>query len=184
LAQGKADLQSYGDRLSSENYRTRWDALEEIGSSPAAARPLVPLLIDHLKNKDDRPVTVQTLGKLGQIAEPALPALCSMLQETLKDPSPYDDNASLRPALMASIGNIKQTPQTTDILRLALKHPVSTVRYEAAHVLGLGGSIATPAIPDLEKLSTDHEYVGLYEYPYGKDVAASAALALQNLRTK
>ena len=153
----------------------------EKASNPAGAK-FVPILLDHLKGRKDTITTVQTLGRIGPGAKQALPSLCALLDEALKDPSPYDDNASLRPQLLTAIGLIGQTPQTTAVLRRALKHPVSTVRYETAHILGNGGKAARAAIPDLEALLSDHELVSLYMYPYGNDVAASAKLALENLK--
>lgn len=167
--------------LQNTNYRVRWDALEGAGKLGPEAKPFVPVLLEHLKKKNDVMTTVQTLGRIGTAAEAALPSLCLLLETALKDPSPYNENASLRPIILIAIAQIKQTPETTAVLRKALKHPVSTVRYEAAHVLGQGGQAAKAAIPDLQALKDDHEFVGLYVYPYGNDVAESAALALKNL---
>lgn len=175
-------VDEYTRELGDENSRVRWDSLRSARKLGAAAEPIVPLLIEHLSNKIDRLEVIITLGELGTVAKPALPKLCSMLDESLKDPSPYDDNASMRPIILTAIEKIGQNSDTTTVLRKALKHPVSTVRYRAAYVLGEGGSAAQPAIADLENLSSDHQYVGLYVYDHGKDVAESAALALKKLK--
>ena len=60
---------------------------------------------------------------------------------------------------------------------------VSTIRYFAAHALGDMGQEATVAIPDLETSLADHEYVGLYVYPHGKDVGEAAAQTLRKLQS-
>lgn len=167
--------------LNSPDYQTRWDALARVAKLHESAAEFAPAIIEHLSDSRDLYRTIQTLGEIGPPAEAAIPKLSVILDEELKNTDRFSKNASLKPCVMTALENIKQTAVTTEVLRKALKHPVSDVRYFAAHTLGKGGAAATPAIPELKALLNDHERPHLYMYPYGDDVAASSALALKSL---
>ncbi len=170
--------------LSHPDYQVRWKALEALAKLGPHAEPAVPALITRLKEDYDRYRAISVLGAIGPGAAPAVPALLDRLAYTLSvEDKLYRDESTEAIGIIETLAKIgPAAKEAVPLLRQALKDKVSTIRYFAAHALGEVGPAATVAIPDLEALRTDHDYVGLYVYPYGTDVGEVAAQTLRKLQ--
>ena len=180
-----SELNSYIRDLSDSNYQIRWKALEALAKLGPKAAPAVPTLIDRLEEKDDHYRAIDVLGAIGPAAVPAVPALLRHLEHDLsvKDKL-YKDESTNATGIIETLAEIGPTAkEAIPLLQQALKDENSTIRYFAAYALGEMGSAATVAIPDLKNLLIDHDYVGSYDYPYGKDVSEAAAQTLHQLGT-
>ena len=177
-------LNSYIRDLSDSDYQIRWKALEALAKLGPQAAPAVPALIDRLEEKNDHNRVVDVLGNIGPAAAPAVPALLYHLEQDLsvKDKL-YKDESTNAIGIIETLAEIGPTAkEAVPLLQQALKDENSNIRYFAAYALGEMGSAATVAIPDLKNLLIDHDYVGLYGYPHGKDVSEAAAQTLQKLQ--
>ena len=177
-------LDAYIRDLSHPDYQVRWKALDALAKLGPQAEPAVPALINRLDDEHDRSRAISVLGVVGPAAAPAVPALLHRLAYTLSvEDKLYRDESTQAIGIIETLAKIgPAAKEAVLLLRQALKDKVSTVRYCAAHALGAMGPEARGAIPDLEALLNDHEYVGLYVYPYGKDVGEAAAQTLQKLQ--
>ena len=173
-------IQNVGD----PDLHTRWEALAELCRLGPKAAPAVPVLIQRLEQEQDLYRVVNTLGIIGPAAASALPALSNRLEFLLSDAAAnYGDRGIETTGILDTLQRIGPQPgQPIPLLRKALKSTDSIIRYFAAHVLGEMGPMALGTEPDLVALSIDHDYVGLYKHPYGRDVAESAAGALKKLK--
>ena len=178
-----SEVQAHLRDLSHADYQVRWKALDALAKLGPNAAPAVPALIQRLES-EDRYRVIGVLGAIGPSAASAAPALLNCLAHTLSiEDKLYRDESTEAIAIIETLVKIGATgSDTVRLLRKALKDQVSTIRYFSAHALGEIGPNAHAAIPDLEALLNDHEYIGLYEYPYGKDVADIADRTLEKLR--
>ena len=163
--------------------QVRWKALEILAKLGPKAAPAVPTLIRALDNDYDRYRAITVLGAIGPAAAPAVPPLLGRLTDTLSVEDPYREEQTESMGIIETLAKIgPDADAAIPLLRNALKHRNSNVRYFAAYALGELGPNATVAIPDLEALQDDHEYVGLYVYPYGNNVGEVASRTLSKLR--
>ncbi len=184
MTESPAGLDAHIQALSHPDYQVRWKALEALAKLGPQAAPAVPVLITRLEDESDRYRAISVLGAIGPAAAPAVPALLKRLAYTLSvQDKLYRDESTEAIGIIETLSNIGPTAkEAVPLLRQALKDKVSTIRYFATHALGEMGPAATVVIPDLEPLLTDHDYVGLYVYPHGKDVGEAAAQTLQKLQ--
>jgi len=178
-------LDAYIRDLSHSDYHVRWKALEALGKLGPKAEPAVPALIKALESGYDLPRVISVLGVMGPLAAPAVPALLHRLASALsiKDKQSRGDESIAASGIIETLAKIgSPAKEAVPLLRQALRDKDSIIRYFAAHALGEMGPAATVTIPDVETLLTDHDYVGLYVYPYGKDVGEAAAQTLQKLQ--
>ena len=183
-ASDEAALRQAIQNVDDPDLQTRWEALAELCRLGPKAAPAIPVLIQRLEQEQDLYRVVSTLGLIGPASASALPSLSKRLEFLLSDAAAgYGDREIETIGLIETLQRIgPHSGQPILLLRKALKDKYSIIRYFAAHALGEMGPVAAGAEPDLAALSGDHEYVGLYEYPHGKDVAESAAGALKKLK--
>jgi hypothetical protein len=184
MTEPSSGLDTHIRDLSHPDYQVRWKALEALAKLGPQAESAVPALITRLEDDYDRYRAISVLGAIGPAAAPAVPALLDRLAYTLSvEDKLYRDESTEAIGIIETLAKIGPTARVAvPLLRKALKDQVSTIRYFAAYALGEMGPEANAAIPELEALLTDHEYVGLYLYPYGKDVADVVAQTLQKLQ--
>ena len=116
------------------------NALEAIATLGDKA---VPGLIDGLKVKGVRGQIAEILGRIGEPASPAVPALIEAME---------DDRPEVRREILFALGSIgPQAKAAVGVARKALADPDQTVRYSAVFTLGRIGSAAAEALPELEK---------------------------------
>lgn len=181
----RANVQELALKLSGDDYAQRWEALSKLGLYGAEAASAVPALVKHLSNSQDVSRTVHTLGLIGPASRSAVPDLVLMLNGALNNSDRYSVDASLAIALISSLAAIREQRELiVPVLRKALDHPYSSIRYEAAHALGEMGSSARPAVGDLRKLCSDKERPPRYVFPYGESVGAAAQEALTRITSK
>ena len=177
-------LHTYIRDLSDPDFHIRWKALETLAKLGPQAAPAVPALIDRLEEKYDHYRAIGVLGVIGPAAAPAVPVLLHHLEHDLSvEDKLYKNESTDAIGIIETLAEIgPAAKEAILLLRQALKDEVSAIRYFAAYALGEMGPAASVAIPDLKNLLTDHEYVGRYEYPHGKDVGEAAAQTLQKLQ--
>ncbi len=182
-ADPEPDLQPYIKALTHEDYHVRMTALDALARLGPKAAAALPALLKELDKAGSYLAAIHVLGAIGPAAAPAVPALLSRLTRTLLITDKYRAEPNEASGIIDTLAKIgpKAAP-ALPLVRSALKHPLSTIRYFAAHALGEIGPAAKVAIPELETRLNDHEYVGLYVYPYGYDVSAAAAQALHKLQ--
>ena len=178
------ELDAYIRDLSDSDYQVRWKALEALAKLGPQAEPAVPALINRLAEEYDRYRAIDVLGAIGPAAAPAVPALLHHLAYTLSvEDKLYRDESTEAIGIIETLAKIGPAArEAVPLLQQALKDKVGTIRYYAAYALGEMGSTATVAISDLKNLLSDHDYVGLYVYPHGKDVGEAVAQTLQKLQ--
>ncbi len=184
MTESPSGLDAHIRDLPHPDYQVRWKALEALAKLGPQAEPAVPALITRLEDDYDRFRAISVLGAIGPAAAPAVPALLHRLAYTLSvEDKLYRDESTEAIGIIETVAKIGPAAKATiPLLRQALKDKVSAIRYFAAHALGEMGPEAIVAIPDLETRLTDHDYVGLYVYPHGKDVSEAAAQTLQKLQ--
>ena len=102
----------------------------------------------HIENLEDpnafvRCVAAYALGKIGEQAAPAVPALTKALE---------DPDADVRHGVARALGKIgEQAAPAVSALTKALKDPAADVRRVAAYALGKIGEQAAPAVSALTK---------------------------------
>ena len=181
-AEPEQEIQQYIQDLRHENYQVRWKALEGLAKLGPKAEPAVPALVEAMNNEYDRYRAVNVLGDIGPSASPAVPALVERLNFILGNKD-YRDRVTESAGIIDTLAKIgSEARAAITVLRMSLKDENSHIRYEAAHALGEMGPEAKVAIPDLEAVLDDKEYVPLYVLPYGKNVGEAAARSLKKLR--
>ncbi|TNE52379.1 MAG: hypothetical protein EP343_01045 [Deltaproteobacteria bacterium] len=120
------------------------------GDSSVATTRLLELLQDS--EPANRRYATETLGELGQGAEPAIPALV----EAFKD----EDMTTRKNAVRAlgKIGVGQEGPQVLTVLQQALQHTDDSIRSEAAWALVTLGDQAHKAIPQLLEAFQDQVF--------------------------
>ena len=137
---------------------TRNAAAQNLSASKANPKEIASL-IDKLKTNDDRELDA-AIEKLGEIGEPAIPALMKAGQ---------DKNLQVRRSAAQVL--IQMGPPAIPALAKALKNSDADVRSNAAEALGRIGAEAKTALPQLVPLLKDSN----------ADVRSSAASALGSL---
>jgi len=152
---------------------------------PESLRDSLPTLADVLKDDKSSAVkaaTANLIGKLGELAKPALSGLVRVLK---------DADASVRAAAVEAIGQTGAEAKSAvnDMLPL-LKDADASVRYSTVYALGRFGPAAAPAVPDLlqvlerdESVDARHEVartLALIGSPSGKTILPALIRALQN----
>ncbi|NEU72665.1 PBS lyase [Hassallia byssoidea VB512170] len=147
-----AEINSYIKKLGSDNYseyEKTSKALQKLGSKA------VPDLVKALQNKNPkvRSSAADALGKIGEKAASATPALA----EALKN----DNEAYVRSSAAQALGRIgKEAASATPALAEALKNDNDYVRSSVAYALESIGKEAASATPALaEALKNDNDYV-------------------------
>lgn len=164
---------------------------------------MIPLLVAELtrvRSPLEKPPlrTIETLGRFGARAEPAVPALIGLLEhedrkvraaaaqalgdigsppgvvippllKTLRDPHP-----TVRAQAASGLGHVRVGADTTiKPLIAALKDEYADVRAAAATALGELGPAGRPALPSLEDLARDpHVYVQVMAQHAAEKIAA------------
>ena len=114
----------------------------------------VPGLINGLKFKNVRGRAAEVLGRIGEGAAPAVPALIEAME---------DERPDVRREVLFTLGSIgPQAKAAVAVARKALADPDQSVRYSAVWALGRIGPDASVALPDLEKdvCDTNDPYFG------------------------
>lgn len=100
-------------------------------------------LINGLKVKTVRGRAAEVLGRIGEGAAPAVPALIEAME---------DERPDVRREVLFALGNIgPQAKAAVGVARKALADPDQSVRYSAVWTLGRIGPAASDALPELEK---------------------------------
>jgi lysophospholipase L1-like esterase len=101
----------------------------------------VEALIRGVKHEDPRvrAFATWTLGEMGKVAQPALPALVTLARQ--------DGGAGKTLTAIGKIGG--DSPETIPLLLQELKHPKEARRYRAARTIGKMGAAAASAVPGL-----------------------------------
>ncbi|MBY0546411.1 MAG: HEAT repeat domain-containing protein [Candidatus Obscuribacterales bacterium] len=181
----RSNVQELAAKLSGDDYAQRWEALSKLGLYGAEAGSAVPALVKHLSNSEDVHRTVHTLGLIGPPARTAVPDLVLMLNGSLNNSDRFSSDATLSIGLIDALASIREQRELiVPVLRKALDHSNSSIRYEAAHALGLMGGLARPALADLRKLCADKERPPRYVLPYGESVGAAAQEAITRITSK
>jgi HEAT repeat protein len=107
----------------------------------------VEVFIRDLKSPDQavREASARSLSQLGAGAKPAVTALIDALLA----------ESSACPSIGTAICRLGPSRDDLDVLRAALRHPNSHVRFWGARALVTLGPVAEPAIPELIPLLTD-----------------------------
>jgi HEAT repeat protein len=131
--------------------KTIKDVMEAIATLGDKA---VPGLINGLKVKAVRGHAAETLGRIGQAAAPAVPALIEAME---------DERPDVRREILFALGNIgPEAKAAVGVARKSLADEDQTVKYSAVWMLGRVGPAAAEALPELEKdvCNTDDPYFG------------------------
>lgn len=178
----RVNILELASELQNNDYAARWEALKKIGLYGSEAGAAVPALVAHLANKEDIYRTVTTLSKIGPPAKSAIPALLALLDKALENEDRYSADATLSINLINALSAIREQRELiVPVLRKALRHPVASIRYEAAHAMGEMGPAARVALPELRKLCSDKDRPPLYAFPYGDSVGVAAQEAIDRI---
>ncbi|MEG3955036.1 HEAT repeat domain-containing protein [Microcoleus sp. herbarium2] len=140
---------------------TRNAAAENLSASKANPKEIASL-IEKLKTNDGRELDA-AMEKLGEIGEPAIPALREALQ-----------NKNLQVRRSAAYVLRRMGPPAIPALAKALKNSDANVRRDAAYALGRMGAEAKTAVPQLVPLLKDSD----------AKVRSNAASALEEIGAK
>jgi HEAT repeat protein len=130
--------------------KTAVRAVSNFKRAGAEAVPhLLPLLNDPKLDVPTRRQVIRTLGKIGEPAKAAVPALIEL---TDKDP-----DAGIREQAAEALGDIGPGAAAEGIPALvrALKHPAAMVRRDAVRSLGQMGPAAKGVLADVKPLTAD-----------------------------
>lgn len=159
----------------------RSTAATAIGNLGAAAIPAVPQLIAGLKNdsvKEARETAARALGRIGKAA-PEEKSLIAPLRAASQDDADPVTRVVAHGAL--AMINVEVAQQITS-LRKYLHHEEALVRMKASHALGMLGSAAKAAAPeivDVLKLETDHHRRGYVARALGNTADPASLPALE-----
>ncbi len=120
------------------------------GDSPVATTHLLELLQDS--EPANRRYATETLGELGQAAEPAIPALVKAFN---------DEDMTTRKNAVRALGKIgvgREASRVLTVLKQALQHSDDSIRSEAAWSLVALGDQAHKAIPQLLQAFQDQVF--------------------------
>ena len=180
-----ANINELVKKLDGADCGQRGEALSKLGLYGAEAGSAVPALIQHLGNQEDLFRTVAVLGKIGPPAKAAVPELVLLLNGALNNTDKYSSEVTLSLGIISALSQIREHKELiVPVLRKAIDHPYSCIRYQAAHALGQMGAAARIAAPDLKRLSIDNERPPLYTFPYGETVGAAAKFALDKVQPR
>ena len=126
--------------LQSKDDKTRCRALVVCATHGPRVKALIPLLLPALQNAQTGSDAAEALGKMGPLAEDAIPALVATVHVQDKFGRDSFHNFSA----LASIGKA-----SVPALMKLLQHRDLAIRENAAQALGLIGRDAAPALPVL-----------------------------------
>lgn len=132
-----------------ESALVRRRALRAIaGIGVAAAEDALPCLIAATEDVDQSAAlqAVATLGDLGPLAAPAVPALMSVVW-----------TGDVRRRAIAGVALMRVGEAAVPSLIQSLTHPAAEVRGKVVHLLGKIGPAAAEACPALQKLQNDSD---------------------------
>jgi HEAT repeat protein len=152
---GKDDLTLLGSALKSKAPDGRRFAAAELANIGADAVPVMPALIDALKDADAevQKNAAAALGTIGPKAKQAVPALLDIMATALDSTEPGSkERFQQASAAVMKIGN---TNDALPMIRKALRSKNSELRRELVQNIGQLGAETTVLLPDLAALLAD-----------------------------
>ena len=140
----------------------RSTAATAIGNLGAAAVPAIPQLVVRLKTdsfKEARETAARALGRIGKAAPDDKSVVSPLRAASQDDADPVTRVVALGALAMIDV----EVPQQIVSLRKFLHHEEALVRMKASHALGMLGTAAKAAAPeivDVLKHETDHHRRG------------------------
>jgi HEAT repeat protein len=123
-------------------------AATAVGNHGEAALPGLPALIAQLKgdsHKEARETAARALGRIGKAVKTNRDAVGPLQQAASNDPDPVTRTVALGALAMMD----KDVPEQVTALRKYLHHEEPLVRMKACHALGMVGTAAKAAAPEI-----------------------------------
>jgi HEAT repeat protein len=148
--------------LKDSDGEVRSTAATAFGNRSEKALPGVPALIDQLKGdsyKEARETAARALGRIGKAVKTNRDAVKPLRQAADKDADPVTRVVALGALAMMD----DDVPGRITAMRKYLHHDKALVRMKAAHALGMLGTVAKAAAPEIVRVlerETDHHNRG------------------------